>query len=272
MTTTDERPPAPPAPAGVPAWWRWLAVAALLLAAGLAVALFGFDGSDEAPSAGRLGGSGNVVIESRDVSGFDAVSLLTEGQVIITQGEEEGLTVETDDNLLPYLETEVRNGTLTLAPTDEASNRDLDPSDGIVYRVELASLSELSLIGAGTMEMDSLETGELELVLTGAGDIRVAALEADQLTSRILGAGSITAAGRVEVHEVSLLGAGDYRGGDLRSNRATVTIPGTGRVELWVTEDLEVTIAGHGDVAYYGRPTVSQTVLGSGEVNGLGDK
>lgn len=271
MTIIHDEPPAPTS-TGVPTWWRWLALAALLLSAGLAIALFGFDRSEDSTPGGRLAGSGNVVVEAREVSGFDAVSLFTEGRVVITQGEQEALTIETDDNLLPYLDTEVRSGTLTLAPTDDANNLDLDPSDGIIYRVELASLSELSLIGAGTMEMDSLETDELELVLTGAGDIRVESLEADELVSRILGAGSITAAGQVEVQDVSLLGAGDYRGSDLRSSRATVTIPGTGRVELWVTGDLDVTVAGHGDVAYYGRPTVSQTVVGSGNVTGLGDK
>ena len=42
-------------------------------------------------------GSGNVVTEEREVSGFERVALSGVGQVIVTQGEEEALTVETDD-------------------------------------------------------------------------------------------------------------------------------------------------------------------------------
>ncbi len=48
-------------------------------------------------------GSGDVITESRDVSGFDSVSLTGIGRVIITQGDKESLTIEADDNLLEYI-------------------------------------------------------------------------------------------------------------------------------------------------------------------------
>ena len=55
-----------------------------------------------------------MVSESRDVSGFDRVSLSGSGEVIITQSGEESLSVETDDNIMQYVKTEVRGGTLYL--------------------------------------------------------------------------------------------------------------------------------------------------------------
>src|SRR5690242_12646963 len=52
-------------------------------------------------------GSGNVVTEARPVSGFDRVSVSGAGQLKVTQGDAESLTIETDDNLLPYIRSEV---------------------------------------------------------------------------------------------------------------------------------------------------------------------
>ena len=51
-------------------------------------------------------GSGNVVTQERQVSGFDSVALSGVGEVFITQGDKESLTVETDDNLMRYIQTE----------------------------------------------------------------------------------------------------------------------------------------------------------------------
>ena len=89
----------------------WLALM-VLMAASLACAV---------PFVGirTIKGSGNVVTEERDVSGFDRVALSGFGEVIITQGDKESLTVETDDNLMRYIETKVRGGTLELGFTDD---------------------------------------------------------------------------------------------------------------------------------------------------------
>jgi len=52
-------------------------------------------------------GSGNIIDENRDVNNFYGLSILGSGRVIMEQGTEESLRIEADDNLLPYLETEV---------------------------------------------------------------------------------------------------------------------------------------------------------------------
>ena len=74
----------------------WLTLI-VLIAASLACAV-PFDAS-------TVKGSGNVVTKERDVSGFDKVVVSGLGRVIVTQGDEESLTVETDDNLMQYIET-----------------------------------------------------------------------------------------------------------------------------------------------------------------------
>ena len=64
-------------------------------------------------------GSGDVIVENRSVSGFDKVSVEGAGRVIITQGKKESLTVETDDNLMKYIKTEVTGDTLEIGFEDD---------------------------------------------------------------------------------------------------------------------------------------------------------
>ena len=47
-----------------------------------------------------IDGSGNIVTESREVRGFDRVNLSGFGEVIIEVGDEESLTISTDDNII----------------------------------------------------------------------------------------------------------------------------------------------------------------------------
>jgi hypothetical protein len=193
-------------------------------------------------------GSGNVVTEDRDVSGFDSVALLGFGRVIITQGDEESLTVETDDNLMQYIETQVRGGTLELGFTDD--DLLLNPSDSIIFRLSLIDLTALDSSGAGKFEIDELETDRLEITLSGAGDITIDSLSATDLVVTVNGAGNI----------------------DLESQTATVRVPGAGSVTVWVHDTLDVTISGAGGVEYYGSPHVTQDISGVGSVTSRGDK
>jgi hypothetical protein len=77
-------------------------------------------------------GSGNLIAESREVSGFDGVSHTGIGRVIITQGDHELLTIEADDNLIEYITSEVKNGTLELG-FDE--NVRFDSTSSITFTV-----------------------------------------------------------------------------------------------------------------------------------------
>ncbi len=215
-------------------------------------------------------GSGNVVTADRDVSDFDSVALLGFGRVIITQGDEEALTVETDDNLMQYIETKVRGGTLELGFTED--DLLLNPSDSIIFRLSLVDLTALDASGAGLFEIDELDTDRLEVTLNGAGDIKIDSLSATDLVVTVNGAGQVELAGQVKTQEITLSGLGNYVATDLESQTATVRVPGAGSVGIWVLDTLDVTISGAGSVEYFGSPDVTQDISGVGSVTSRGDK
>jgi len=63
-------------------------------------------------------GSGKITTQSRDVSGFDQVSLGGSGELTITQGDKDSLTIEAEDNVMRRIETEVKGDTLFISQSD----------------------------------------------------------------------------------------------------------------------------------------------------------
>ncbi len=219
-----------------------------------------------------LRGSGNLVTEDRTVSGFERVSLTGAGDVIITQGEAEALTVKADDNLMPYIKTEVKNGTLVLGFTEEARHWNIRPSQGIAFQLSAKEITALDLSGAGNIRAAALDAERLEVRLTGAGDVRIDELGAEALDAHLSGAGSFELAGQVKEQDVRLSGAGDYRAGNLQSERASVALSGVGSATVWATETLDTQLTGVGSIRYYGHPTITSRNVAVGGLVSLGDR
>jgi len=215
-------------------------------------------------------GSGNVVTESRDVSGFDAVALGGSGVLTITVGEKEALTVTADDNLLEHIETKVEDGRLSIGRTHEAWRLSLRPSTPIKYDLTVVRLSAVAVSGAASVRAEVLAAESFDVAVSGSGDIEIGNLETARFTVAISGSGDVSVAGRADVVAIAISGSGVYRGGELMSRSADCGVSGSGDVTVWAEEELEVGVSGSGTVSYYGEPRVRSDISGSGSVRPLG--
>jgi hypothetical protein len=240
---------------------------------------------------GLVQGSGNIVSESRAVSGFTQVALEGSGDLTISQGDAEGLIIEADDNLLPYIETEVRDGTLHIGFKTPSPIIPW-PTQTIQYHLSMRTIEAVKLYGSGDIRSESIEAGDIKFIIAGSGDISIGELEADTVGTSISGSGtlridqvtaeSISAtisgsgkfflAGQVTEQQIAVSGSGDYKAFDLESQTVSLSISGSGDIELWVTDSLDIQISGSGDVRYYGSPASSQKVSGSGNISSLGSR
>ena len=211
-------------------------------------------------------GSGTLATEERAVTEFDRASLHGSGQLTIVQGDEESLTITTDDNLLEHIESTVSGRRLQIGPERVA----LRPSQPIQYLLHLKDLRRLDLSGSLRATSETLTTETLALHISGSGHIRVGTLEAESCETHISGSGDVDLAGHVVSQDLRVSGSGQYRAADLQSQTADVRISGSGKVTVWVSDQLDASISGSGSVSYYGAPTTSSSVSGSGKVRGLG--
>jgi len=256
-------------------------------------------------------GSGNVVEETRPVSGVTGVDLATLGTVIIQVGDNESLRIEAEDNLMKYFETDVRAGTLRISTTPATVN--LRPTKPVHFFLTVKDLERVSISGSGDIQVPDLETNEFNVDIGGSGDVSMGDLNADRLEIDIGGSGDVNTArvkvptfrvkingsgditvseldadnlsldvngsgnlriddGQVRDQEIDVNGSGDFRADDLASKNVNIKIGGSGNLTVWVTGSLDVRINGSGNVRYYGRPTVSSSGNGSGNITSLGDK
>ncbi len=216
-----------------------------------------------------VNGSGKVVTENRSVSNFTGVSLAGIGELTVTQGNSEALSIEGEDNILAVITTDVRNGILYIGTKPQVSVR---PTKTIKYNLSVKNLNSLELAGVGSIRSSSIKGDKFTLVVSGTGDVQIDHLEASDLTSRLVGAGNVNLTGQVTGQQVTLSGIGAYRAANLQSKTATVEVNGAGGGQVWATDTLDVTISGAGSVEYYGNPKVTKKISGIGQVKSNGNK
>jgi hypothetical protein len=221
---------------------------------------------------GGVAGSGNVVSETRTVSGINALEVDYPSDVIIQQGEVESVTVEAEDNLMPQLSTQVVNGSLVIRNTESDWSKRVNPSKGLRVSITVKELQAVQFSSAGSLEIHGLAMDQLDIQISGICDVTITDLDADVLNYQLSGLGSSTAAGVAERLNLQLSGLGDFNAGDLAVQRADAQISGAGSATLWVSEQLDARISGAGSLNYYGDPAVTQQITGAGSVNDKGDK
>lgn len=151
------------------------------------------------------------------------------------------MTVEADDNLLELISTTVRRASLVIA-----HDRLLDPSTGLVYRVEAIDFDGVTVVGSA--------------------DIVAVDVDCDTFTVFIAGHASLDLDGTCDELDVDIEGSGEL---DLEGpvvERARVSIAETGAVVVNATSELEVSIAGSADVVYLGDPATDINIQGTGDV------
>ena len=217
-----------------------------------------------------LRGSGNIRIEPRQVSHFDRVSMGGSGELIITQGDEESLTVEADDNLLPRIKTEVRDGTLHLGLKGKNWPNFLQPTRPIKFNLIMKEVGPYVCSQWG--RKPDIRTHDLSVEISGSGDVVIGALEAEKLKVQLSGSATCALSGQVVTQEIGISGSGEYRAPKLNSQTVKAKISGSGHSLISVRDSLSVNISGSGQVDYYGSPgSVSKEISGSGSVRSQGN-
>lgn len=214
-----------------------------------------------------ISGSGNLKSETRSINGFTGISLSLPAYVEVRQGNTESITIETDDNLLPLIETVVEDGKLKIRALERNTNL---KTKNMKITVNAKTIDSLSVAGSGDIRSDALKVGNLKVSIAGSGDIHLKALDSDALKVSISGSGDFSAGGKSNSVEASIAGSGDVKAEKLLANTVKVSIAGSGSAAFWAKESLKSSIAGSGDVTYYGDAQVNSSVAGSGSVKRLG--
>ncbi|HEX8173846.1 MAG TPA: head GIN domain-containing protein [Pyrinomonadaceae bacterium] len=188
-------------------------------------------------------GSGVIKTEKRDVGAFSSVDVSGAYEVEIVCQKQPGLEVEGDDNILPLVQTYVKNNTLYIT-----SEKGFNVKRAIKVRVS-------------TNNIDGISS-------SGASQIRIAGVKNEQLMIETSGASKIDAAGETKSVEIESSGASKVEVKDLRAARVKVSLSGAGHANVYASEEVNADVSGASSVTYYGDPkVVNKSVSGAGSIN-----
>lgn len=193
--------------------------------------------------SGTVIGSGDVVTESRPVGAVTSVSVSAAGQLTIEQSGTETLQITAEDNVLPFVLSDVRNGRLVLGLDPDTSVTATQP---ILFHLTVRDLKEIEASGASSVEARGVDTGDLTIQLSGAS--------------------YLTATGVADRQEVEISGASACETPDLRSRVVTVNVSGASYGLVRVSDSLVANASGASLLEYLGDPIVEAHVSGGSVV------
>lgn len=188
-------------------------------------------------------GSGHIITESREVSDFSRIDIRLGAELVLIQAPGETLTVEADDNLMPYITTEVRDGQLVVSTPDNVS---LQPSRTVQLYLTFETLTAVDIYGSC--------------------NVTAAELDLDELAITFFGSGTTALTGRADNQTITVRGTATINNFDLASERVTVDIDGTGMIEVNAEDTLDVAVAGSGNIRYTGDPTITRDIRGAATI------
>jgi hypothetical protein len=218
-----------------------------------------FDFDDD--GFGCLRGNGNIVTERIFVPEFHSINLSTSGNVFITQGNEQRVEVELDENLLDDLRRTVRNG-----KWDIEFDRCINRINRFDIFITIPDIRSITISGSGEVFGENDFVGDdLDLTISGSGNMDIS-FTGNTIDSKISGSGNMRLEGEIDRLDHEVPGSGDLFAFSLFTDIAKITTRGSGDSEVNVSDLLIVRITGSGDVFFKGDPETDISISGSGDV------
>ena len=216
-------------------------------------------------NAQRVKGNGKLIEKTRQVGNFESLGVSGSFDVFLVKGKEGKIELGVEENLEPYLITEVENGKLKIK-WKKGSN--INTTKKTTVTVFFEELSGVALAGSGDIiSRDAIASDKMDVAVAGSGDIRLD-LKVNSTHAALSGSGDIELSGTSAEFEAAVAGSGDIEAHELQAQKAELKISGSGTIQANVTDEIIVRISGSGDIKYKGNPRVEDIkVSGSGEVS-----
>ncbi len=230
----------------------------------------------------NIDGNGDRDIETRNLETFSSVEINGDFEVQVDMGASSKAVIETDENLMQYIITHVSGNKLIVETRDDVNLR---PSHPIEVTITTPAVDQIELNGSGYVYCYGLEAEELSVHLAGSGQIELynavassaeidlegsgfirGELFVEDLTTKIEGSGEIRAEGTSISTSHKIIGSGRINADEVIAGVSTVYISGSGIIDTYASEALDVTIIGSGIVYYAGDADLEKYISGSGKV------
>lgn len=212
-------------------------------------------------------GNGNVKKEARSLSGFTGVALSGSINVQLSYGSSNSISVEGDENLLPYIETKVEDGVLQVKSKNKTG---LKTKNKLMVYVSLTKITDLRVSGSGniTGSGDFSNDSKTNISLSGSGNINVEMNSFKETAIAISGSGNVTLKGNSTNNiEAAISGSGNIDCIGIACDDVVAHVSGSGNIKVFANKSIDAKVMGSGNIYYKGSATnINLKSLGSGKI------
>jgi len=228
-------------------------------------------------------GKGASVERNFTVSGFSGIDVSGGFDVILVQGNAEGVVLTAQENLFEHITVKVDQGILKIY-----TENNIMATQPMKARVSYKNIDNLKVSGGGDVTGETpVNVSRLDVVLSGGGDLTTI-INTSELSCHISGGGDAAINGDIKKYELELSGGGDLQseitagaifcnisgGGDVtlkckdKATEGNIKISGGGDLTVNInTEKLYCSVSGGGDASLSGQASAFEiTVNGGGDI------
>ncbi len=195
-------------------------------------------------------GSGNMKEEARNVGDFSAVRVGHGISATISVGAKPSVTVSADDNLLPLISTEVKDGRLNIGFTE----RHITSSHGIRVSVTTPELKAVEGSGGASITVEGTTGSTFAADGSGGSVITVNKVNAEQVKVSTSGGSRVNLSGKGKALEVHMSGGSGVKAMDLPTASVQISGSGGAHAEVAASESLQADLSGGARVRVKGNP------------------
>jgi hypothetical protein len=245
-------------------WHTWIFISALSVASGC-------NGSFLVKMSPAIRGSGIAKEETRPVEAFHAIEAGNAIQVTVavTKDAKPGLKISGDDNLVPLVESVIRDGALILRIKE---NSNISTKLPLLAEVTTSDLDRALASGASNVTVKGgSKVDRFTAEASGAARLSIDGLETPKAIASASGASQVVLSGTAESLDVDASGASQIKAGELKVDDAKVTISGASGAVIRVSKSVAGDVSGASQLDLHGRPAKnSVSTSGASSVNDKG--
>jgi hypothetical protein len=252
----------------------------------------------------QIRGEGKTIIKTEDHANFISLSVDSNIDVVLSQGDVFKFEIEAQKNIMDYVKIENSDQCLYAKIENSVTVR---PTEPVTLHIQMPQIRSISNNGTGDINFhktgfDTIENltiiqrgiGNIDCHFTHAervivdsdqrGDVSITGDVNDIIVSNSSSGliqykgnavntniksedtGDILFSGSTNHQEVLLNGTGNFYAADYISQETNITINGSGIAEIFVIKKLDAWINGNGNIYCYGNPRVDLTGNGNGNL------
>lgn len=209
----------------------------------------------------QTSGSGNVETEERNLSSdFDKVHGSAGIDVYLTEGNENKVVVEADDNLMSLITTEVVNGKLKIGVV---SGQNIGRAKAKKVHVTYISLTAISASsGADVIGNSVVKSESLTLKSSSGADLEIDVI-AQEVYADVSSGADLKITGRALKLVAEASSGSDLKAKELEVKICKASASSGADITVNVLDEIDGRASSGGDIKYYGNPTAVKTKDGA---------